>query len=153
MAALGDVFVARYQQADAVQQTGQALSLGRQLMDEIASKPLANPSSGSTTPAVAVVHTGTQPSTVNRSTFVAAGDYNGYADSGEAVYELDGTTSLAVTGTENFTRTVTVTQGAKPSSDVSSPSTDFSLVTVTVTTPSGRSIKLQRVISNYTFAR
>ncbi len=153
MAGLADVLVARYQQADAIQQTGQAMALGRELMDEIASKPLANPSSGSTTPATVVAQAAsTQPSTVTRSTFVCVGDYNGYTDSGEDIYTLGGT-AMTLTGSQNYARAVTVTQGAKPSGDVSSAGTDFSLVTVTVTTPSGRTVTLQRVVPNYTFSR
>jgi type II secretory pathway pseudopilin PulG len=154
MAGLADVLVARYQQITDAQQTSQAMALGRELMDEIASKPLANPSSGSTTPAVAtaVATTTTQPSTYARSSFVAVGDYNGYTDSGQDIYTLGGT-DLPITSGEKFTRLVTVTQGAKPSGDTLSPGTDFSLVTVTVTAPSGRTVQLQRVVPNYTFSR
>ena len=154
MAGLGDAFVARYQQVVAVQQSGQAIALARELMDEIASKPLANPVGGSTTPAAApsAPASTTQPTTYSRSAFVDVGQYNGYIDSGRDIYSLGGT-DVAVTGAQSYTRKVTVTQGAKPSGDASSPSTDFGLVTVTVTTPTGSTIQLQRVIPNYTFTR
>jgi Tfp pilus assembly protein PilV len=154
MAGICSVLAADTQQSINVQQNGQAVALGRELLDEIASKPLANPSTGLTTPAALTGSppSSPQPSTVARSNFVAVGDYNGYTDYGEAIYNLSGT-QTAVTGAQNFTRSVSVTLGALPSGDTNSPSTDFGLVTVTVTTPSGTSIQLQRVVTNYTFSR
>jgi Tfp pilus assembly protein PilV len=154
MAGICDVLAADTQQSITLQQNNQAVAMGRELLDEIASKPLANPSTGLTTPATATASVGSsnQPSTVARANFVAVGDYNGYFDSGEALYSLSGT-ATDVTGSQNFTRSVTVSLGAKPAADTNSPATDFGLVTVTVTTPSGKSIQLQRVVANYTFSR
>jgi Tfp pilus assembly protein PilV len=142
------------QQTLALQQTSTSIGLARELQEEIAAKPLANPSSGSTTPvtAVAVTTSTTQPSTITRSTFTYAGSYNGYTDYGSDLYTLGGTT-IDATGSQNYCRSVSVTTGAAPSNDTASPKTDFGLVTVTVTSPSGQKFQISRVVTNYTFSR
>jgi hypothetical protein len=145
VAGLAQALSARASQITSLQQYAAAEGLAHQLMDEIVAKPLANPTSGSTTPAAAA-------STNPRATFVAVGDYNLYSDKSTDLSTLSGAT-LDATGPQSFTRSVTVSLGATPSVDTLSPTTDFGLVTVTVTTPAGETVKLQRVVTNYTFTR
>jgi prepilin-type N-terminal cleavage/methylation domain-containing protein len=136
---------ASYKTTITLNQTATAVALGRELLEEITGKPLLDPSSGTTTPAATRL-------AAARSTFTGAGNYNLYTDSGSALATLGGSTVNTTNG-QSFTRTVSVASGAKPSTDTLSPSTDFALVTVTVTTPMGQSVKLQRVVANYTFTR
>jgi Tfp pilus assembly protein PilV len=153
VAGVSGALSADYQQTLAMQQTATAINLGRELQDEIASKPLANPSSGSTTPATApAAPSTTQPTTINRSTFVAVGDYNGYTDFSSDLYTLGGT-SMDATGSQNYCRSVSVTQGGKPTNDTVSATTDFAVVTVTVTPPNGKPVQISRVVTNYKFSR
>jgi len=136
---------ASYSQTIALNQNAIAVSLARELIEEIAAKPLLDPTSGNTTPASTAL-------TAARSTFTGAGNYNLYSDHGASVTSLAGTT-LNLTGGQVFTRAVTVQAGAVPTADTQSPSTDFDLVTVTVTAPSGQKFSLSRVVANYTFTR
>ena len=139
------MLAASYQQNANLNQTVTALALGRQLMDEIMAKPLANPSGGSTTP-VSVAASG------SRSAFTYAGQYNHYSDSGASLTTLGGASVNATSG-GTYTRTVSVTLSAKPSGDTQSPSSDFALVTVTVTTPTGQQVALRGIMTNYGFTR
>lgn len=132
-------------QSQIFQQTAMAVALGRELLDEVTSAPLANPSTGTTAVASTAV-------SGNRSGFNYAGAYNLYSDAGASLPLINGTIMDVTTG-QVYKRSVTVTLGAKPSVDSVSPSTDFGLVTVTVTTPLGQKITLQRVLCNYTFTR
>jgi Tfp pilus assembly protein PilV len=127
------------------QQTATAVVLGRELLEEIASAPLTNPATGTTAVATAVT-------SGNRANFGYVGAYNGYTDNGASMPEINGAV-LNVTGGQTYTRSVTVTLGAKPANDNGSPSTDFALVTVKVTTPLGRTVSMQRVLCNYPFSR
>jgi Tfp pilus assembly protein PilV len=142
---MGGELVASHEQTAALQQSATAVALGRQLLDEIVCKPLANPTSGITTPTTTALM---EP----RSQFVAVGDYNLYTDSGSALSMLSGTT-VDATGGQTYTRSVTVKLGALPGGDSVSPASDFALVTVSVTPPAGQTVQLQRVVSNYTFTR
>lgn len=133
------------QQTRILDQTTTAVALGRELLEEIASKPLFDPNTHTTTPVSTAL-------AIPRSQFTSVGDYNLYSDSGSAMTTLGGS---SVDGTDGLTyqRSVTVTLGAKPSGDTTSPASDFAVATVTVTTPSGLQIKLQRVVTNYGFYR
>jgi prepilin-type N-terminal cleavage/methylation domain-containing protein len=129
---------ASYQQATNLAQTATAADLARQLMEEIASQPVSTP-------------LGTA-ATVARSQFTGAGQYNLYTDNGSSLTTLAGTTVNATSG-QSFQRSVKVATGALPSSDTASPAGDFEVATVTVTTPTGQTITLRRVLTNYTFTR
>ncbi|HUB25494.1 MAG TPA: type II secretion system protein [Tepidisphaeraceae bacterium] len=132
-------------QTQVLQQTATAVSLCRELLEEIASVPMTNPATGTT--AVAANATSGP-----RSGFGYVGAYNNYTDSAAALPEINGST-LDVTDGQTYTRSVTVTLGAKPSNDSASPGTDFALVTVKVTTPLGLTVTMQRVFCNYPFSR
>jgi len=134
-----------YQQTIVLNQNATALALAGQLLDEIASKPLLDPTTNSTTPV-------TSPMSGPRSAFTGAGDYNLYTDTGSELTTLAGATVNATAG-QAYTRSVTVQSGAMPSGDTGSPSGDFAVATVTVKTPSGQTVQLQRILTNYTFTR
>jgi type II secretory pathway pseudopilin PulG len=145
VAGVGEELSVTYQQTILLNQTATAVALGRELLEEIASKPLLDPSTNTTTPAANAL-------TTARSSFTGVGDYNLYTDSGESLTTLGGST-VDATGGLTYTRTVWVTQGATPTGDTISPTSDFALVTVNVKTPSGRTVSLKRVVTNYTFTR
>jgi Tfp pilus assembly protein PilV len=135
-----------YEQSDAVQATGNSVMLARQLLDEITAKPMQDPSTA----------LGPEPGMTSRSQYQYVTNYNGYADTSQAVPLLKGG-SLAVTGSANYyTRAVTVSVGTnKPSIDLNpaNPS-DFATVTVKVTAmPGGQSVSIPVLVANYPIAR
>jgi type II secretory pathway pseudopilin PulG len=136
---------ASYQNISSLRQTATAVSLARELIEEIAARPYVSPIDGSTT-------TGPTASMTNRSLFAKVGDYQGYTDSTSNMIGLDGST-VSVGQGEVYTRGVTITFGAKPSVDTSSPANDFALVTVTVAMPSGQKVSLSRMMANETLVR
>jgi prepilin-type N-terminal cleavage/methylation domain-containing protein len=144
-AGVGQLLAASYQQTLAENQTATAVALGRQLLEEIACKPLLDPATGNTTP-LATAKTGA------RSAFTGAGDYNLYSDHSTSLTTLGGATENVTTG-QTYTRSVSVQLGATPTGDSVSPTSDFAVVTVTVTTPLGQTVKLQRLLTNYVFTR
>jgi prepilin-type N-terminal cleavage/methylation domain-containing protein len=127
-----------YQQSQSVRTTSTAVTLARQLVDEIVSKPF--------NPADAL---GTGGGT--RSTFTDVGAYNGYSDNSNAMPLLDGA-ALNVTGADNYVRQVVVV-GAKPSIDTASPASDFAIVTVNVACPDGQIVSLPEFVANYAIPR
>jgi len=128
-----------------MQQTVTATALANELLEEISAFPLANPSTGTTTPAATAT-----PGA--RSGFAYIGAFNGYSDSGSSLPELNGN-RINISNGLAYSRSVTVATGALPSVDNDSPSTDFALVTVKVTTPLGFTVSLQRVMTNYALNR
>jgi hypothetical protein len=127
---------AAYQQSAAVRADATAVLLGRQLADEIVSKPY-NP-----------VDTLGSGGLSSRSLFVNVSNYNGYTDSSTSMPLLAGG-SLNVTGSELYTRSVSVTAGVTPSGDAVSPATDFAIVTVNVTCPNGQIVSIPELVANY----
>jgi type II secretory pathway pseudopilin PulG len=136
---------ASYQNISLLRQTATAVSLARELIEEIAARPYVSPIDGSIT-------TGPSPTMTSRSMFAKVGDYAGYTDVSTSLVGLDGT-GVSVGAGETYTRSVTVMFGGKPSVDTASPANDFALVTVTVTMPSGRTVSLSRTMANETLAR
>ena len=134
-----------YQQAVIVKNNSTGIMLGRQLADEITSKPLADPTTGST-----ALGPGTGMTT--RNTFTHVTNYSGYSDTSTAMPLLEGG-SLDVTGSDLYTRSVAVVVGAKPSIDTASPTTDFGIVTVTVTGPDGQSVAIPKFVAKYAIQR
>jgi prepilin-type N-terminal cleavage/methylation domain-containing protein len=130
---------ASYQQSQSVSTSSAAVTLGRQLVDEIVAKPFV--------PTDAL---GTGGGT--RSTFTDVNAFNDYSDSSSALPLLGGG-SLDVTGTQNYSRAASVTVGAKPSIDTASPTGDFGIVTVTVTAPDGQIISIPEFVAKYSIPR
>jgi prepilin-type N-terminal cleavage/methylation domain-containing protein len=134
---IGSVSTA-YEQSEYVHDGATAITLARQLMDEIVSKPYSssNPlGTGGT-----------------RSTFTNVCAYNKYSDASESMPLLSGGT-LDVTGSESYARSVSVAEGNKPSIDTLSPATDFATVTVTVTYPNGQTVSIPEIVAKYSIQR
>jgi len=134
-----------YQQAEIVRNNATGIILGRQLADEITSKPLADPITGST-----ALGPGTGMTT--RNTFTHVTNYAQYADTSTSLPLLEGGT-VNVTGADVYNRSVNVVVGAKPSIDIASPTSDFGIVTVTVTGPDGQSIAIPKFVARYAIQR
>jgi Tfp pilus assembly protein PilV len=142
-----DVLSQSYSQTQAAQSNATGVMLAVQLADEIASKPMADPMTGSTSLGP---DTGMNPA--QRSTFTRATNYSGYTDTSTSLPLLEGGT-LDVTSTDTYTRSVAVTVGAKPSIDTLSPTTNFAIVTVTVTYPDGDTVSIPKFVPNISIQR
>lgn len=113
-----------------------ALVLARELMEEIAAKPLCD---GGTT-----CHLGPESGETDRSLYDSADDYNTYHDSTASLNNLSGQ-SEGFDASLVYTRDVTVEYRTSPSG-TSATSGDYGLVTVSVTTPHHQVIKLSRLL-------
>jgi type II secretory pathway pseudopilin PulG len=136
---VASVLASSSQQSRATDEAAVTTALGKQLLEEIASKPF--PISGVTT------NPGWLQGNTNRSTYDDAGDYNGYTDS-TPITALSG---AVIDPGGTYTRTVAFTQRINPSDTPGNG--DFALISVTVTTPSGASTVFSRIISNVTITR
>ena len=132
-----------YQQSQSVRANSTAVTLARQLVDEIVSKPFDSTDALGTGGGV-------------RSTFTDVSAYNGYSDSSTAMPLLEGGT-LDVTGEDNYARQTTVVVGAQPTingtPDNVSPATDFAIVTVNVTCPDGQIISIPEFVAKYAMSQ
>jgi hypothetical protein len=132
---------ASYAQSRFAQRTGDANLLARQLLDEITAKPLVDPADGNTSP-------GPETGEVNRQDFNNADDYDRYADTTSTMNCMSGN-SVAWTGNNIvYQRNVTVQYRAVPDGPPS-PGGSYALVTVTVTSPNGETVKLQRLMADF----
>jgi hypothetical protein len=137
---IGSVSTA-YEQSEYVHDSATAITLSRQLMDEIVSKPYS--------PSDPLGTGGT------RSTFVNVSAYNRYSDTSTSVPLLGGGT-LDVTGSESFTRSVSIPLTAAQvlvNSVPVSNSSDFKIVTVTVTYPNGQTVSIPEIVAKYSIQR
>jgi type II secretory pathway pseudopilin PulG len=127
---------AAYQQSAAVRASATGILLARQLADEIVSKPynpLNSLGAGGLT---------------SRSLFTDISNYNSYSDSSTSLPLLGGGT-LDATGSDSYARNVSVTVGATPSIDAVSPTSDFAIVTISVTCPNGQTVSIPELVANY----
>lgn len=129
---------ASQQQATTTRQTATALALGEQLMEEIASRPYADPDDGSMT-------LGPPGNEQGRANYDDIFDYHKYHDTTTALKNMAGQTVSGL-GTEVFARDVTVEYRSGPSTTSATPG-DFALVTVTVTLPTSQTVKLSRLFT------
>jgi Tfp pilus assembly protein PilV len=145
-------------QSAVVEQDSTSLLLARQLMEEIAAKPFVDPTTGTvTTNATALANAaalaataGSSPTPV-RASYNDVGDYHGYTDTVDASHpatSLQGKTA-AVTNNRKYTRSVTVEFRSTPNGSAVT-SGDLAVITVTVKSPSGRSVVITRVATNTT---
>ena len=136
---------ASYQQTQTVQQTSIAISMAQQLMDEILSKPFADPSDLSTT-------LGPEADEPNRAAFDNIDDYHGYHDSTDSnATDFIKTSSGQTIGwisTDIYRRSVTVEYRATPAG-AAVVAGDYAVVKVTVTMPHGHQVSVQRMICQY----
>jgi prepilin-type N-terminal cleavage/methylation domain-containing protein len=128
-----------YEQSAVVQSNGTGVALARQLADEITSRQLGSSlGPGSYT---------------SRAQYTTVCNYNGYSDTSTAIPLLEGGTPLNATKPDTYSRSVTVSLGARPSIDSTSPSTDFAIVTVSVTGPWGQTVTIPKFVCNYAIQR
>jgi len=112
-----------YKQTEFTAANAVAVSLARQLADEITWSPYSQISS-----------------------------YNAYSDTSTSVSLLKGS-SLNVTGSDSYSRSVSVAS-ATPSIDPSpAVPTDFAIVTVKVTAPNGQIVAIPQFVANYPIQR
>jgi len=140
---------ASYQQSEALRQDTRAVSLARELIEEIAGKPFAdpNPVSGEE------YHPGpdTGETYGNRATYDNVDDYDGFTDSTNAgAMKTVSGQALDFKVTEYFSRAVKVEYRTAPAGPAGNG--DFALVTVTVTTAKGRTVQLSRLFTRTTIA-
>ena len=128
---------AAHQQAAAVRDQNSALILARELMEEIASKPLGDGSSSGTL--------GPEPGESSRAQFDSADDYHQYADDTRQMKDLSGD-ALPFTAGVQFTRSVTVEYRTSPAGPPA-PTGDYALVTVRIRAQSGQEVKIARLMT------
>jgi Tfp pilus assembly protein PilV len=133
---------ASYKQNSVTEDSGVALDLARELMEEVSAKPFDPPSG---------TNAAGYPSVTDRKLYDTIDDYNGYHDSSDAIPMWNGSTIDAGNGTV-YTRSVTVTAGSRPTGYTGSTS-DFALVTVTVTAPTGQTYCISQLCTRYTVVR
>jgi Tfp pilus assembly protein PilV len=117
-----------------------AATLARTLLEEIAAKPFATTASSS----------GWSAGNKNRATYVNVADYQGYTDE-NPFRSLDGQEidlEAAYRRSVNYTCPATIT-----ASGTTMTSNQFGLVTVTVTSKSGRVTRLSRLLTDYVESR
>jgi len=127
-----------YQQSQSVRATSTSVTLARQLVDEIVSKPFDS------TDALGTGGT--------RSTFTNVSAYDNYSDTSDSLPLLAGGT-IDATGADQYTRQTSVIVGAQPSNDATSPTSDFAIVTVNVTGPDGEVISIPEFVARYAVTR
>jgi len=132
---IASLLLSSHEQQSSIQETNTATLLAKQLMEEIAAKPLGTYTAG--------------PASGPRSAFTTACQYNGYTDStgstGNGIQTISGAT---VPCDPNYTCVVSI---AGTSVSQTSPPYDVCIVTVAVTTPSGTTVSLSKWLSNVTW--
>src|SRR5437867_90903 len=136
--ALSGAMSASYQQSSQQGETAVALDLARELMEEIASKPMFIAAPYNDYP-------GWSSGQHDRSKYDTVDDYNGYLDTSSAIAMADGTTIDAGNG-DVYTRMVSVQSNAKPTG-LTGTSSDFSLATVTVMMPHGQTVTISQLMT------
>lgn len=125
------------EQSRAARERNTALTLARQLMEEIAAKPLCD--EGTT------CHAGPESGETTRAKYDSADDYYDYKDSSTGLKSLDGS-SIQVGSGGKYSRKVKFEYRTSPSG-ASTSSGDFGLVTVVVETPGKQEIKISRLLT------
>jgi hypothetical protein len=125
------------QQGKLVRERATALILARELMEEVAAKPLLD-GGGST------CSLGPESGETDRSKYDSADDYHNYHDDSTDLRDLAGR-SITLTGSGLYTRDVTVNYRTT-TSGANTTSGDLGVVTVTVVTPHKLRVKLTRLL-------
>ena len=127
---------AAHQQAGAVREHNLAVLLSKQLLEEIAAKPLCD--KGTT------CHLGPETGETSRSQFDSADDYHNYVDNTQALKDLTG--AEIPFGGLKFRREVSVEYRTSPAG-APEQAGDFALVTVRVKAPGGYTAKISRLLT------
>jgi Tfp pilus assembly protein PilV len=140
---LAGALAAASQQDTQLDADAAALSLARQLMEEVAARPFDAPASGD--------QAGWAGNNFDRSTYDNVADFDGYQDStvpGAATGQ-----GSATVRNLTFTRTVDFEYRASPAG-AAAANGDFGMLTVTVTAANtGTNVKLHRLVSRLTVDR
>jgi prepilin-type N-terminal cleavage/methylation domain-containing protein len=124
-----------------------AQALARALMEEVAAKPVAAPTSGDQAG---------WPSNKNRATYDNIADYNGYTDSTDSSATTVATTlggsTISFGDGGTYTRSVAFEYRATPSGAAAGTG-NFGMITVTVSSPNGHTTTLYRLVANTTVVR
>lgn len=131
-----------YTQSEFTTANATAVSLARQLADEMVSKPMGSMSSSLGPGAY-----------TSRSQYTQIINYHTYSDTSTSIPPLGSGSPVDATGADSYTRSVSVVS-ATPSID-SSPvvPTDFAIVTVTITAPNGQTVSIPQFVANYPIQR
>jgi hypothetical protein len=124
-----------------VRERATALILARELMEEVAAKPLVDASG---TPRL-----GPESGETDRSYYDSADDYNGYQDTTQSMHDLSGGSLNFGTGLGAFTRNVTV-EYRTSLTGTGTTSGDFGVVKVQVTTPNKLTVTITRLLCRET---
>ena len=136
--------IAAHEQSQTADEQNVAMILARQLMEEIAAKPLCDAGGVcSRGPESGIGESG-------RSKFDSADDYHGYSDNTQDMTLLSGM-AVSLHSERPYSRSVSMEYRATPAG-AAAASGDFGLVTVSVTTPGNQVIKLSRLLSRQTLS-
>ncbi len=135
---IASLLTASAHQAMSHEETAMATALGRQLLEEIAAKPMMDPDDYTMTP-------GPESGEMGRADFDNVDDYHGLSETGDSISLLGGGVLGVTSG--GYTRAVTVEYRASPNG-AAGEGDDFALVTVRVTTPSKKTFTLSRLVGN-----
>lgn len=142
--AIAGTLAASYQQNAIRGNTTSAMNLARQLMEEIAAKPIDLPAGQTNNP-------GWQNGQTDRRQYDTIDDYNGYTDFSGTIQAADGSTvNLSEGGT--YQRSVTVQSGAVPAG-LTGPAADFVMVTVSVKMPHSQNMSVSQLMTRTTRLR
>jgi prepilin-type N-terminal cleavage/methylation domain-containing protein len=131
---------ASFNQSTELDQDAAAISVARALLEEAASKPFASSTASSRAAA----------GNLDRTTYTNVADYHLYHDQNPFT-TLGGQTvdlGAAYSRSVSYTVPASVTAGATTTSR-----SDFGKVTVTVTSPTGRTVSLSRFVTSVTYVR
>jgi MSHA pilin protein MshD len=136
---VGTMLAASSHQSEAMSDASVSQALARQLMEEIASRPIEDLSGR--------ISLGPESGETTRSLFDQIDDYHGHTDTTSGIQMLDGTSIDLGTGL-SYTRSVAVQYRNTPSGVAStSEEAPFCVVTVTVTASDGKPVKLARLFA------
>ena len=126
------------EQAQISQENATAVVLAKELIEEIAAKPLMDGGGGSS-------HLGPETGSgeTSRATFDSADDYHGYMDSSGSLTTVAGNRVVVPTG---FSRSVNVEYRTSPSGAAAATG-DYAIITVIVTTPHGQKMTIVRMMT------
>lgn len=123
VAVVGPIMAAR-QQTEAVAGVSDAIALARQMLEEIAAKPYADPDDGN-------IILGPDPLENSRSLFDNVDDYHGYTDTTSSIRTVQGESLTTTEAAQAYDRAVTVEYRAGPAGPAVAVG-DFAMVRVSV---------------------
>lgn len=126
------------EQAAISQENATAVVLAKELIEEIAAKPLMDGGGGSS-------HLGPEAGSgeTSRATFDSADDYHAYTDSSASLTNVAGNRVAVPSG---FRRSVNVEYRTTPSGAAAATG-NYAIITVTVTTPHGQKLAIARMMT------